>query len=113
MAVRTQIFLSDYAVTQVLKPSDNSSYLSFGRVSGLDGEIAAVGSHKGKVFVYNISTDPAQELSVLTSPDGTSSYGFGRNAVAVNQKYGILVGAYQHNTGGMFRSEFSDLPQLK
>ncbi len=96
----------------MIKPSDTSSNLNFGHwTAAIDGEIAAVGigkTAKGKVYVYNISTEPAQELSVLISPDGTDSDSFGY-AVAVNQKYGILVG----DTGGMFRSEFSDLPQLK
>ncbi len=86
----------------MLKPSDKSSGLQFGTVSALDEGILAVGSSQTfmKVFVYNISLIPAQELTILSSPADTGSDRFGTDGVAVSIEYGILVSA----RGGTLRS---------
>ncbi len=94
--------LSDWVITQVIKPSDTSRDLWLGRfATALDEELAAVGSNKNiqKVFIYNISVNPAQELAVLKSPDSTGNDDFGFRAVAVSRRYGILVGAPYHDIG--------------
>ncbi len=86
----------------MITPSGNFSDLWFGYyAAAIDEEIVAVGSAKvfEKVFVFNISTNPAQQLAVLSSPDGTDTDRFGKDAVAVNRKYGILVGAPYHKIG--------------
>ncbi len=86
----------------MVKPSDTSRNLYFGQfAAALDEELAAVGSYLNfqKVFVYNISINPAQELAVLKSPDSTGNDKFGFQAVAVSRGYGILVGAHLHDIG--------------
>ncbi len=90
----------------MIKPSVTSTNLQLGKLSaGLDEEIAAVGSQPAfqKVFVYNISTNPAHELTILISPDSTGDDRFGHISVAVNRGYGILVGAPLHDIGSMLR----------
>ncbi len=85
----------------MIKPSDTTAKLRFGASTAIDEEIAAVGSMFQKVFVYNISVNPAQELATLTSPDSTGNDAFSVEGVAVSRQYGILVGAAQHDTGRM------------
>ncbi len=92
------MFLSDWAVTRLIKPSETAIFL-FGQVVALEGKIAAIGAVKEKVFVYNITTDPAQELAIITSPDSDGSDRFAFDAVAVNNEYGVLVGAREYNGG--------------
>ncbi len=96
------ISFSDWAITQVIKPTDTSNSLEIGNTAvAIDEEIAAVGSNSTvqKVFLYDISVNPAKEIAILTSPDGTGDDQFGHN-VAVSREYGILVGAYLHDVGG-------------
>ncbi len=81
--------------------------------AAIDEEIVAVGSWSSsttsrRVFVFNISTNPAQQLSVLGSPDGGTQCRFGV-AVAVNRNYGILVGADHRDIEGMLPSGVSIL----
>ncbi len=86
----------------MIKPSDTSRTLLFGTfAAAIDEEIAAVGSNHNfqKVFIYNISVNPAQELAVLKSPDSTGKDQFGSSTVAVSKRYGILVGAPFHDIG--------------
>ncbi|MCP3664696.1 MAG: hypothetical protein GY696_19760 [Gammaproteobacteria bacterium] len=75
--------------------------------AALDKEIAAVASHMNfqKVFVYDISVTPAEELAILSSPDstGTDYFGF---SLAVSREYGIVVGASKHSIGSMFTGVF-------
>ncbi len=98
----------------MVKPSNTSSNQRFGEyAAALDEELAAVGSWTGpdlqKVFVYNISVNPAKELAVLTNPDRSPSGDdrFGVIAVAVSREYGILVGAHDHDIGSAFISGLS------
>ncbi len=69
-----------------------------GFAAGIDEEIVAVASYSvldsipSVVFVFNISTNPTQQLAVLSSPEGPDD-AFGKTTVAVNRKYGVLVGA--------------------
>ncbi len=100
------MFFSESAITQVIKPSGNFSLLQIGRyAAAIDEEIVAVGSFLSakKVFVFNISTNPAQQLAILSSPDDTVTVdGFGKHAVAVNRKHGIiLIGAPFHEIASM------------
>ncbi len=95
-----KLSIPDWAVTQVIKPSDASSLQLGTWAAAIDGEILAAGSLLlQKVFVYNISINPAQEILILTSPDSTGSDSFGIS-VAVSREYGILVGAHGHDIGG-------------
>ncbi len=98
---------SDCAIIQVIKPSVKSASLTFGRISALDGEIAAVGTRGDfrKVFLYNITLNPAEELAILTSP-GTGNDWFGSVDVEVNKKYGVLVGAPLHDTPSIYKRVF-------
>ncbi len=91
-----RIFVPDWSITQVIKPSVTTANLKLGRnPAALDKEIAAVASHSDfqKVFAYDISVIPAEELAILNSPDNTSTDYFGFS-VAVSRDFGILVGAY-------------------
>ncbi len=101
----TKILLSDWVISQVIKPSDASSNLMFGSQLHVDGEIAAVGSTRyfsvQKVFVYNVTVNPAQEMAILTIPDSTGDDRFGWQAIAISREYGILVGAHNHKIAGM------------
>ncbi len=93
----------------MIKASDTSAELRLGKNAvALDEDIAAFGSDSAfqKVFVFNISVNPAEELGILSSPDSTSADEFGHTAVAVSRQYGILVGAEQHDIGGMLYSNF-------
>ncbi len=88
----------------MIKPSNTSANLHFGRGNALDGDIAAIGTRSNfqLVFVYNITSNPAEELAILTSPDSTGDDKFGSDGViAVNRAYGVIVGAYHHNIGGI------------
>ncbi len=95
----TARFLADWPITQVIKPSGTFSGLQLGKyAAAIEEEIVAVGSSQSIVFVFDISTNPAKELAVLSSPDGTNSDKFG-DAVSVNRRYGILIGAPHHAIG--------------
>ncbi len=66
-----KISVPDWAVTQVIKPS--ICRLLGENALALDGEVLAAGSEYHRVFIYNISLNPAQEIAILTSPDSTDS----------------------------------------
>ncbi len=93
----------------MIKPSDNSSNLKFGSVSAIDGGIVAFGSRIQKVFVYDISRVPAQELAILSSPDSTGGDNFGKDGVAVSIEYGILISAKGCTLYGSLRAKFSEV----
>ncbi len=95
--------LSDWEIAQVIKASDTSADLRLGKNAvALDEDIAAFGSAPAfqKVFIFNISVNPAEELGILSSPDSPAGADeFGHRAVAVSRQHGILVGAEQHDIG--------------
>ncbi len=108
----TSRFLPGWAVNQVVKPAGTSTGLTLGESAALDENIVAIGGVAftvdkvdAKVYVFNISTNPAQQLTILSSHIHSSkSFGV---AVAVSRKHGILVGSPKDDFGSMFEAEFS------
>ncbi len=109
----TSPFLSDWPIIQVIEPSGNYSWtngrinitwgLKMGDSVAIDEEILVVGSccfgryYKSRFFVFNISTNPAQQLADITGD------WVGVRSVAVNRKHGIvLVGDYYGRYPGDF-----------
>ncbi len=67
-----------------------------GSTAAMDEEMVALSSFKMKIFVFDISANPTLQVAVLGSTDSTTYHlgdGFGMYGLAVNRKYGILVGA--------------------
>ncbi len=111
----TARFLPGWAVNQVVKPAVTSRGLKLGQSAALDENIVAVGEVRyiwgnkadAIVYVFNISTNPAQQLTILSIWHGIHSSRVFGMAVAVSRKHGILVGSAGSDVGSMFEVELS------
>ncbi len=103
------MFLPGWAITQIVKPAGTFLYQHIGFSAALDENIIAVGGlptlpQFKQVYAFDISINPAQQLTVLSSDRSSLLFG---TAVAVSRKHGILVGAPYDDVGSMFEAEFS------
>ncbi len=104
----TERLLPGWTETQVVKPAKATDGLDIclGITAAIDENIIAVGSLAfPEVYVFNISTIPAQQLTILSSSAWSKSH-IAVNTVAVNRKHGILIGAPEDDVGSTLEAGF-------